>query len=399
MRIFSFIAFALLIAVASCKDKRYIHYYGNKPIYMSYDELRSAVKLENAHSVKEKGPFLLHNSTLYIVEKNEGIHIFNNSNPQSPLNTGFLRVPGITDLSMKENTMYASSYVDLVVLNCDNPENPVVVNRLKDVFPYRFDYPSNGYRTARIDESQGIVIGFELADIKEEKQDNYGNLYDSFETNSIASGSSSGSSNSSGSISTFTTNDHHLYILSTNSIVSFGLSNASNPVKESTVSLNRWAETLLCDNDHLFIGTTTGMQIYSAPGSGNPTYISEIAHIVACDPVAVNGNFAYYTIRSGTTCGGNMNKLEVVDISTIQNPVLVGSFDLTNPHGLAARDNKVWVCDNSGGVRCFDSTVPQNTGNVQLSQFTGVTAYDVIVREQNAIVMGEHALVQLSRNF
>jgi hypothetical protein len=54
MRIFSFIAFALLIAVASCKDKRYIHYYGNKPIYMSYDELRSAVKLENAHSVKEK---------------------------------------------------------------------------------------------------------------------------------------------------------------------------------------------------------------------------------------------------------------------------------------------------------------------------------------------------------
>jgi hypothetical protein len=91
-----------------------------------------------------------------------------------------------------------------------------------------------------------------------------------------------------------------------------------------------------------------------------------------------------------------MNKLEVVDISTIQNPVLVGSFDLTNPHGLAARDNKVWVCDNSGGVRCFDSTVPQNTGNVQLSQFTGVTAYDVIVREQNAIVMGEHALVQLS---
>jgi len=394
MRIFSFIALALLLVATSCKDKRFVHYYGNKPIYMSYDDLRSSVKLETAHTLKEKGAFLLHNSTLYIVEKNEGIHIFDNSNPQAPVNTGFLRVHGITDLSMKENTMYVNSYIDLVVLNCDNPENPVVENRVKDVFPYTFNYPNNGYRTAAIDKEKGIVVGFELADIKEEKQENsYDGLY---ETNTLASGSSSGSSNSSGSISTFTTNSHHLYILSSNSIVSFGISNASSPVKEGTTPLNRWAETLLCDEEHLFIGTTTGMQVYNAPVSGSPSYASEIAHIVSCDPVAVDGNFAYYTIRSGTNCGGNTNKLEVVDISNIQNPVLIGSFDMTNPHGLAAENNKVWVCDNNSGIRCFNSSVPQNTGNMQLSQFTGMVAYDIIVRDNNAIVMGEHSLVQLN---
>lgn len=386
---------ALLFATVGCKDKRYIHYYGNKPIYLSYDELRSSVKLENAHALKEKGAFLLHNSTLYIVEKNQGIHIFDNSNPNVPVNVGFLRVYGISDLSMKENTLYVNSYVDLVVLNCDDPEHPTQVKRVQDVFPYYVNYPANGYRTAKVDQQKGVVIDFELTEIKEENTDNGGVSFEAFD-GSLASGSSSGSSNTSGSLSTFTSNSHHLYILSGNSIVSFGISNSTNPVKESTTSLNRWAETLLCDDNHLFIGTNSGMQIYNAPSSGNPTYVSEVAHIVACDPVAVDGDFAYYTIRSGTNCGGNTNKLEVVDISNIQNPVLIGSFDMTNPHGLSASNNKVWVCDLTSGVRCFNSSVPQNTGNQPLSHYTGTTAYDIIVRDQLAIVMGEHSIIQLN---
>jgi len=395
MRTISFIALSLLFLVVGCKDKRYINYYGNKPIYMSYDEFRSSVKFENPHALKQKGAIFLHNSTLYVIEENQGVHVFDNSNPASPVNVGFVRVYGATNLSMKEHTMYVNSYVDLVVLDCSNPEHPTPINRVNNVFPYSVVYPNNGYRTQQVDENKGIVMRFELADIKEEKADTPSANYLEDGTLMTTYSSSTGASNSAGSMSTFTSNSHHLYILSTNSIVSFGISNASSPTKESTTSLNRWAETLLTDETHLFIGTTTGMQIYSAPNSGNPTFISEISHIQACDPVAIDGNFAYYTIRSGTNCGNSSNKLEVVDISNLSNPVLVGSFDMTNPHGLAAQNSKVWVCDNTSGLKCFNSTVPANTGNAQLSQFTGITAYDIIVRGQNAIVMGENGLFQI----
>lgn len=395
MRAIPFILFVFALSLVGCKDKRYVHYFGNKPIYMSYDELRSSVKLENAHAISEKGTFFLHQSTLYVVEPQQGIHIIDNSNPANPIQTGFLRVYGATNLSMKDDIMYVNSYIDLVVLDCSNPAHPVEVNRLKNQFPYTYEYPSNGYRTAQIDEQLGVVIGFELADIKEEKttSNSNGNLLSSYADG--ATTSIGGGSNTSGSINTFTTNSHHLYILSSNQIISFDILSASSPVEQSKVGLTRWGETLLATETHLFIGTTSGMQIYTAPTSGNPTFVSEVTHIVACDPVAINGNFAYYTIRSGTTCGMSANALGAVDISTISNPILLNEFNMDKPFGLSAQNDKVWVCDNTSGVKCFDASNPSTVGNNLLSTVTGITAYDIIVNGNSAIVMGENGITQI----
>ncbi len=394
MRAIPFIFFVFALSLVGCKDKRYVHYFGNKPIYLSYDELRSSVKLENAHAITEKGTFFLHNSTLYIIEPKQGIHIIDNSNPANPIQTGFLRVYGATNLSMKGDIMYVNSFVDLVILDCSNPAHPAEVNRLKNQFPYTYDYPSNGYRTARIDENLGVVIGFEFADIKEENDYHNSNLLSSY-ADAAGPTTSGGSSNTSGSINTFSTNAHHLYLLSSNEIVSFNISDPTAPIQQSKVGLTRWGETILATDSHLFIGTTSGMQIYSAPTNGTPSYVSEITHVVACDPVAVDGNFAYYTIRSGSNCGQTANALGVVDISSIATPVLLGEFELSNPFGLAAQNNKVWVCDNSSGVKCFDASIPSTTGNNLLSTFGGTTAYDIIMNGSTAIVMGENSLIQI----
>lgn len=396
MRAVPFILFVIILTIVGCKDKRYLHYYGNKPIYLSYDELRSSVQLENAHSITEKGTFFLHQTTLYVVEPKQGIHIIDNSNPANPIQTGFLRVYGATNLSMKDDIMYVNSYIDLVVLDCSNPAQPVEVNRVKNLFPYTYNYPNNSYRTAQIDENLGVVIGFELADIKEEKTSI--NTNSNWLTSSYAEGvgpSIGGGSNTSGSINTFTTNSHHLYILTSNQIASFDISTAQMPIEQTKVGLSRWGETLLATETHLFIGTTSGMQIYSAPTSGTPSSVSEVTHIVACDPVAVDGNFAYYTIRSGTTCGMSANALGVVDISSISNPVLLNEFNLDNPFGLSAQNNKVWVCDNTSGVKYFDASNPSTVGNNLLSTVTGITAYDIIVSGTTAIVMGENGITQI----
>ena len=60
------------------------------------------------------------------------------------------------------------------------------------------------------------------------------------------------------------------------------------------------------------------------------------------------------------------------------------------PRGLAIRNDTLWVCDN--GIKVFDAVDKSNI--VQLYHYNDLIAYDLILDQDRALVIGESGFVQ-----
>ena len=134
------------------------------------------------------------------------------------------------------------------------------------------------------------------------------------------------------------------------------------------------------------------MFIYNIDKPETPLFISEFQHGTACDPVVVDDNYAYITLRAGNFCGAFDSSLEIVDISDIYNLKLIKSYTMDNPYGLGIKDNLLFICDGTSGLKVY------NKGNIEelelLNTFKDITAYDVIPMENNLLLIGENTLYQ-----
>lgn len=129
------------------------------PVYMSYDELRDAVAVEEPRAMSEMGRLVLYQDHLFINERNKGLHVIDNADPSAPQAIGFINIPGNTDVSIRDGYLYADSFIDLVVIDIRDPAQVMEVNRQIDVFPwdkYQVDQAKIGWFEA--DSSLGVVI-------------------------------------------------------------------------------------------------------------------------------------------------------------------------------------------------------------------------------------------------
>ena len=83
----------------------------------------------------------------------------------------------------------------------------------------------------------------------------------------------------------------------------------------------------------MFLGGTRGMYIYDISEPSTPTFISDFEHGTACDPVVVDGDYAYVTLRGGNMCGALESGLFIVDISDISKPTLAIDYPMDEPYG------------------------------------------------------------------
>jgi len=155
-------------------------------------------------------------------------------------------------------------------------------------------------------------------------------------------------------------------------------------------------ETLFPMAGSLFVGSNNGMLIYDISNPANPTYRSTFAHATACDPVVVSGSTAYVTLRDGNNCFGFVNQLDVIDVSNLDNPTLIRSYPMDNPHGLSVVDETLYLCEGLFGFKTFDASDSREIGNRILDHISGFQAYDVIVLPpgDHVMVVGQHGLYQ-----
>jgi len=135
------------------------------PIYMSYNELRSSVRVSEARPMDDVGRIFVFQNTLYVNERNRGIHVIDNADPFDPQPLRFIEIPGNLDIEIRGTRLYADSFIDLVTLDISNPDEVREVDRQTDVFSWdeNQNIPFNiRLNDSEIDQNLGVVIAYEV---------------------------------------------------------------------------------------------------------------------------------------------------------------------------------------------------------------------------------------------
>lgn len=398
MKIQSFLIVLMISLIwTGCQDKVTESYTAGVPVYMSYDDLRAAVKITDPVLLEKPGKIYFKDNYIYINEYFKGIHVIDNSNPSSPQEKKFIEIPGNVDIAIKDNVLYADSYVDLVGLDISDLSNIKEKSRIENVFPYTTPQNPSKYTEEWPDQTKGVVIRWEVKnitkDVKPQHPYPYPVYYDyymySAELSNFA-GAKTGSSGSSqggvtsvgvaGSMARFAILNNALYVLTSYQIKVVDITNINLPVSKATINSSTGnIETIFLNGGYMYIGSQTGMGIYSTADPFNPTSVSTYNHFTSCDPVVVEGNYAFVTLRSGVWCRNNItNQLDVIDISNKTKPTLLKSYGFTEPHGLGIDNSILFICDGKDGLKVYNATdVMQITQNL-ISHFKDIQATDVI---------------------
>lgn len=381
-------SFSMLFLLVSCVKEdctRVMTFTKHHPVYKTYDEIRVDPVLEGARSLEKPGKIYLYGSLILVNEIDEGVHIIDNANPSAPNNIAFIAIPGNVDIAMQGNIMYADNYTDLLAIDISDINNIRLEKRVEDAFPNYGSDPQNGVLVKYIQEEV-------TEEVKCDDASAWGGGPQVFDqglatTNNTGGGvaASAGATGREavglgGSMARFAVYGNNLYVVDNQDMHIFDIATAGNPSKVNQVQIGwGWGiETIFPHEDKLFIGSNTGMFIYDNSNPSNPTYMSEFQHADACDPVFVDGDFAYVTLRSGTLCQNFTNQLDVIDITNLNNPSLVSTTQMSNPHGLTVADEKLYLCEGDEGLKVFDVSNKQTIAENQLFHDNSLTTYDII---------------------
>jgi hypothetical protein len=193
-----------------------------------------------------------------------------------------------------------------------------------------------------------------------------------------------------GSMAAFAVKGDYLYTVGTSTLSAYSIADASNPTKASEQTIGWNIETIVAYERYLFIGTQTGVQIFGLQNASSPNYISGFSHATACDPVIVNEDIAYVTLREGTTCANAFNQLDILNVENISNPTLIRTYPMTRPHGLGIDGNILVICEAENGVRIYNAADPNNI--IAITTISSLHVKDVIMYNGVALFIGDNGI-------
>ena len=356
------------------------------PQTMSLAEFRTSVSVENAQPIQQSGKIYAYDDLIFINDQLEGVHVLDNSDPSNPIQKNFLKIPQNTDVAIKDDKLYANSGPDLVVFDLSDVTNIEYETRIENVFNYY--YPTMPEGVSYLDESDydyetEIIIGFEVRTEYREIQNDIA-FFDGAEA--------SGGTGTGGSMARFKIVNDYLYTVTESEIHIFDIQTQENPIAVNSEYVGWQIETIFNQGDYLYLGSSSGMYIYSIENPAAPSYVSRIDHVMGCDPVVVQGDWAYVTIRGGNDCGQNLSQLEVIDISNKNMPERVAVYEMEEPYGLGVKDDHLFVCDGSEGLKVFDASATPEISLID--HFENIETYDVIPLENVLLMVGGDMLYQ-----
>jgi hypothetical protein len=380
----------------SCEESEAIEVVNvARPEYMAKDAFKSSAKILAPAPIIESGKIYAYKNLVLINDVNKGIHVIDNSNPNNPVKLAFINIIGNKDMEIKGDYLYADSLMDLLVFNISSIGNISEVTRLEDVFPsyiampmeenLYFDYGDDGLNPGE------IIVGWTITEERMNQEYIANNDWDGnviFNT-AMAAAESTGEG---GSLARFKIVSDYLYAVDSHNINIFDISNLNSPIELNDVFAGFDIETIFNRGDHLFLGSMSGMYIYDISAPSRPEFVSEFQHGTACDPVVVDDNYAYITLRAGNFCGALESSLEIVDISDIHNLKRVKSYSMNNPYGLGIKDQLLFICDGTSGLKVYNKTDVENLELIKT--FSNITTFDVIPLSSHLLLIGENALYQ-----
>ncbi|GAB5525215.1 MAG: hypothetical protein Roseis2KO_30870 [Roseivirga sp.] len=383
----------------TCETTYRITYYN--PVYTAKAEIRGGVAIEPGRLIETRGKLFFKGGYLFVNEPKNGIHIIDNRDPANPNNIAFIKVPGSFDIVVKDNYLFTDSYMDLVTFDISNLDAITEVNRIEDYFQAHDQlYYASTHQTSM------VMTDLEPYDEVTETEDctswnpgwrwsGNGRLASvAFAESGDASGALAKAPGIAGSLARFALADDNLYALDAGLLKNLNIASPLAPVNATEAQAAWDSETLFPRGDELFIGAASGMHIFDISNRDMPEYISSYNHVNSCDPVIVEGDLAFVTLRSGTLCDGFTNQLEVIDISDLQNPRPLHIFPMFNPHGLTKDGNTLFICDGEDGLKVFDASDISAIDQNLIAHDRSIQAYDIIAFNNVAMLIGDDGLYQ-----
>ena len=384
------------------------------PVFITQTQFEAPAAFATERPMENTGTIFVWGRYLFVNEFQKGIHIIDNQEPENPIITGFLDIPGNTHFTIRNDILYANKMEDLLVIDVSDVNQPKQVNRLKGLFQLNraqtthegiiayyektnetLEVDCNDYRYSSVAFTRGDDLFFDFAapNARIGLQFAQGN-----NTFAVAEKSQAPATMGvGGSMARFTTIRNQLYILSSHVLEVVDISTGNNPVHMGELTIQFNAETIYPFGSHLYIGTTNGMHIYSVSSDGLPEHISTTAHVQSCDPVISDGDYAYVTLRGGTPCGGFTNQLEAYDLDDPLKPELVQQFPMDNPHGLTKVGDFLYVCEGSGGWKKIRSKLPGPFKTEWVNE--DHSAFDVLFTPQQTLLfVGRNGIYQYDLN-
>lgn len=386
--------FALIFFFTGCfKDKLTKTYTIFEPVYRIKAEVLAGIRSDAPQTVKAPGKIYMYGRYVFLNEVNKGVHIIDNINPANPVMVGFINIPGNLDIAVKQNTLYADLYTDLLAIDISDPLQAKLTKRVPNIFPER-QY-GNGF----VPDTSLIIVDWIKKDTTVEINNN-NNPRQTICANCFAllsadnSGAKSGAyvPGIAGSMARFAIVHDYLYAVNRHTLNVISVNIPAQPVFIKTSGFGWNIETIYPFKDKLFLGSSNGMFIYDISTPSSPVQQGRFNHARACDPVVADDNYAFVTLRAGTFCEGTNNQLDVINVENVMSPSLVKTYAMTNPHGLAKDGHLLFLCDGIDGLKILDAS---SVTNIKLlKHLKGLETYDVIAWNKRLLVVATSGLYQ-----
>ncbi len=359
------------------------------PVYGPKNAALDGLNGNPNEAVSQTGKIYIKDNFIYLNDQNKGIHVYDNSNPSNPIKIAFLSIPGNLDIAIKDNTLYADMYSDLLAIDISNPRQAAITNKIENFFTGR-SYV-NGFPAIM---NENIVVQWLQRDTIVEENDNLFPGCQLCAGGDILTLSAAGikSTGTAGSMAGMVLMNDHLYaITESHNVGIVDIRNAGNPQLLNSFFAGFDLQTIFPFEGKLFLGSAVGMFMYDVSNPQLPVSLGEFTHGRACDPVITDGQYAYVTLHAGELCGGEANELHVIDIRNLPQSQLVKTYQLTKPTGLSKEGNLLFVCDETE-VKVYNAN---NPGDLRiLNRIRGSQPYDVITNNGKAIVVCSNGLYQ-----
>ena len=371
-----------------CKETRLVVL--QIPIYHPFSEIRAGVDVAPAREIQDPGKVFVQGNYLFINEIKQVVNVINKSDPANPKFISFIKIPGNGDIVVRDNILYADSYTDIVAIDIRDPAQAREVGRVHDVF----NFGSFNDVQWSVGE-EGLFLGeynkkYETQTVEVDCEDNMPvpvPVRDMIYTSTAFDGRKA--------VARFGIQDKFLYSILHWGI--FGVFDLGNPVKP--VSMNRINTgfalfSIVPYGDKLFLGSQNGTVLYDNVDPAMPRRLSNFPPGTPCDQVTIQDDIAYVTSRTGAFCGGNVNKLDVIDISDSKIPKWVKSYRMEDPRATLVDFPALYLCEGESGLKVFDVRDPMEIDKHLLSVKKDIAAYGIVSLGKTILVTGKDYFYQ-----
>jgi len=155
---------------------------GYAPVYYDSLAIVNSIQSMPPQPLKKSGSIYLYKTYLLIVEPDSGVHVFDNKDTtKAPIPLGFIQIPGMKNLSIKNDVLYVQGFIGLIYIDVSNYPSIQVLGLLLDTSGRKdFDllkwklrhqgrslrYDSNKIYIECPDESKGRIVDWKLINIE-----------------------------------------------------------------------------------------------------------------------------------------------------------------------------------------------------------------------------------------